>query len=168
MTASKKSTDYLRQGRQDRLIHELDHDPYHSKRKITEPAVCPDCGAIFSKGRWAWGEAKPDAHEQRCPACQRVHDRVPAAFLTLRGAFLAEHRDEIMNLVDNYEQREKKEHPLKRIMSREQKGDEIEICFTDAHLARGIGEAIHHAYEGDIDYQYTREDIMLRVTWERE
>ena len=44
---------------------------------------------------------------------------------------------------------------------------EIEISFTDAHLARGIGDAIHHAYEGDIDYQYTKEDIMLRVTWAR-
>lgn len=167
MTGSNRTTDIPRQGRHDRLIRELDHDPYHSKRKITEPAVCPDCGAIYSKGRWSWGEAESGPHEHLCPACQRIHDRVPAAFLTLRGDFLDVHRDEIMNLVNNYERREKAEHPLKRIMHVEQKENETEITFTDAHLARGIGEAIHHAYEGDIDYQYTPEDIMLRVSWER-
>ncbi|MDT8383151.1 MAG: BCAM0308 family protein [Gammaproteobacteria bacterium] len=169
MTGSNRTTDFTRQGRHDRLIRELDHDPYHSKRKIKEPAVCPDCSAIYTKGRWSWGEAEPGPHEHQhlCPACQRIHDRVPAAYLTLRGDFLDAHRDEIMNLVHNYEQREKAEHPLKRIMNVEQKENETEITFTDAHLARGIGEAIHHAYEGDIDYQYTPEDIMLRVSWER-
>ena len=72
-----------------------------------------------------------------------------------------------MNLIHNYEQHEKTEHPLKRIMGTEEQAEGTVISFTDAHLARGIGEAIHHAYEGDIDYQYTKEDIMLRVTWAR-
>jgi hypothetical protein len=72
-----------------------------------------------------------------------------------------------MNLVHNYEEREKAEHPLKRIMGTDEQAEGIEISFSDAHLARGIGDAIHHAYEGDIDYQYTKEDIMLRITWER-
>jgi NMD protein affecting ribosome stability and mRNA decay len=156
-----------RQLRHDRLIRELEHDPYHSKRKIKEPAACPDCGAIFTKGRWTWGDAAPNANKQLCPACQRVKDHVPAAFVTLRGEFLAEHHDEIMNLVGNYEQREKLAHPLKRIMDTEEKDKETDITFTDAHLARGIAEAIHHAYQGEIDYQYTKEDTMLRVTWER-
>lgn len=167
MTTSKKPTDYLRQGRQDRLIQELEHDPYHSKHKLEEPTVCPDCGAVFSHGRWTWGDAPEGAHEYPCPACHRVRDRVPAAFLTLRGDFLCEHKEEIMNLVHNYETREKAEHPLKRIMGIEKQAQGLEISFTDAHLARGIGDAIHHAYEGDIDYQYTKQDIMLRVTWER-
>jgi hypothetical protein len=94
-------------------------------------------------------------------------DRVPAAFLTLRGEFLDSHKDEIINLIHNYESREKREHPLKRIMGREEQADGTVITFTDAHLARGIGEALHNAYEGEIDYQYTKEDIMLRVTWTR-
>ena len=92
---------------------------------------------------------------------------MPAAFLTLRGDFLANHRDEILNLIRNYEERERKEHPLKRVMGSEEQADGIVFTFTDAHLARGIGEALHNAYEGEIDYQYTKEDIMLRVTWTR-
>lgn len=167
MTGPHKHGDYLREGRHDRLLQELEHDPYHSKLKISEPTVCPDCRAVYSHGRWSWGEPPPDAHSHRCPACQREHDRVPAAFLTLRGPFFTAHKEEIMGLIHNYEEREKREHPLKRIMGIEEQETGTVITFTDAHLARGIGKAVHDAYEGEIDYQYTKEEIMLRVVWER-
>jgi hypothetical protein len=167
MTGPRKPADYLRGGRRDQLFRELDHDPYHSKLKLKEPTACPECGAVFHEGRWSWADAPADAHEQLCPACQRVRDRVPAAFLTLRGEFLAEHKDEIMHLIHNYEERERAEHPLKRIMDTQADDQGLVMTFTDAHLARGIGEALHHAYQGELDYQYTPEDIMLRVTWIR-
>jgi len=167
MTSSKKSGDYLHQDRQDRLLRELEHDPYHSKLKLKEPTLCPECGAVYHKGRWSWTEAPAGAHEQLCPACQRIHDKVPAAFLKVSGPFYAEHRSEILHLVENYEAKERKEHPLKRIMTSEEHDGELELTFTDAHLARGIGDALHHAYQGDLDYQYTEGDIMLRVKWKR-
>lgn len=50
MAESAKQTDYVRQERQGRLARELDHDPYHSKRKIKGPAVCPDCRAVYVRG----------------------------------------------------------------------------------------------------------------------
>jgi hypothetical protein len=102
-----------------------------------------------------------------CPACRRIEDKVPAAFLELSGDFLAEHRDEILNLIRNLEAREKAEHPLKRLMAITESEDGLSVTFTDAHLARGAGEAIHHAYEGELDYEYTKEDTMLRVSWTR-
>lgn len=155
------------QRRGDRLIRELDHDPYHSKRKIKEPTVCPQCGAVYQKGRWHWATAPADAHASACPACQRIHDKVPAAFLTLSGEFFTEHADEIMHLVHNYEQRERTEHPLKRLMGSEEIDGKRVLTFTDSHLARGVGEALHNAYQGDLDYHYTEGDIMLRVSWQR-
>lgn len=167
MTGPRKPADYLRQGRRDRLLKELDHDPYHSKVKLKEPTVCTACGAVFARGRWAWGGAPAERHEALCPACLRIRDRVPAAFLTVRGAFFAEHREEISHLIHNYEQRERAEHPLKRLMSQEEQEDGAVYTFTDAHLARGIGEALQKAYDGELDYEYTKEDIMLRVTWAR-
>ena len=80
--------------RGDRLLKELDHDPYHSKVKVKEPTECPDCGAVYHGGRWTWGEAPRGAAETRCPACQRIHDKVPAAFLTPQGDFRQQHGEE--------------------------------------------------------------------------
>jgi NMD protein affecting ribosome stability and mRNA decay len=102
-----------------------------------------------------------------CPACQRVRDRVPAGYLTLSGAFLASHREEIEHLIDNHAQRQGAEHPLKRIMAREDTADGLLITTTDAHLARSLGEAVHHAYRGDLDYHYADDDTTLRVHWQR-
>ena len=51
MTEAKKRNDYQKKSRRDRLIRELGHDPYHSKRKIKGPAVCSECEAIFQDGR---------------------------------------------------------------------------------------------------------------------
>jgi NMD protein affecting ribosome stability and mRNA decay len=167
VTKSNAQAPGPRPERHDRLLKELDHDPYHSKVKLKEPTCCPGCGAVFTRGRWSWGEAPSDAIERNCPACQRIKDRVPAAFLSVRGDFFAEHREEVLNLVENYEQRERAQHPLKRVMGREPIDDGVMFSFTDAHLARGIGEALQDAYGGDVEYQHTREDIMLRVDWAR-
>ncbi len=166
MTGPKKHGDYLRKGTH-RMIRELEHDPYHSKRKLSEPTVCPDCGAVFHEGRWAWGEAPADANRASCPACQRVQDRVPAGFLTVRGSFLQAHREELMNLIRNVEEREKAEHPLKRIMGFEEQDDGLVVTFTDPHLARAAGEALEHAYEGELDFAYQEGEYLLRVFWKR-
>ena len=167
MTGPRKPVDYLHQGRHDRLLRELDHDPYHAKTKLKEPSVCHACGAVYHQGRWAWSDRPAGAHELLCPACQRIRDRIPAAFLRVSGEFFANHRDEITHLIHNTEQRERTQHPLKRIMGTEQQPDGLQFTFTDAHLARGIGEALHHAYQGELDYEYIKEDIMLRVRWSR-
>jgi NMD protein affecting ribosome stability and mRNA decay len=153
--------------RHDRLLREWVHDPYKSKSKPPEPTVCHECGAVFTSGRWQWAEAPDGAHEGLCPACQRIRDRVPAGILTLSGPFLREHREEILNLVRNTEEREKAQHPLKRIMAVEEGDEETVITFTDPHLARGTGTALHHAWQGDLDYHYLEEEMLLRVHWRR-
>ena len=59
------------------------------------------------------------------------------------------------------------EHPLKRTMDVEKRSDFRLLTFTDAHLARGIAEALRHAYQGEVDLRYTRDDVVLRATWTR-
>ena len=151
----------------DRLIQERSHDTYKASHKIPEPAVCPDCNAVFHNGRWDWAERPDGAHETRCPACARIHDRYPAGYINLRGGFLHGHRAEIVNLVRNIETREKMEHPLKRIMDVEDEDGGILITTTDIHLAKSIGDAIYHAYEGELEYKFTDESNILHVAWER-
>lgn len=153
--------------RHDRLLQEWVHDTYKSKSKLPEPTHCPECGAIYRQGRWQWGESQTGAHEETCPACDRQRDHCPAGFLTLGGEFLAAHKDEILHLIHNVEAREKAEHPLKRIMTTEPQDDGLLVTFTDPHLARGAGEAVHHAYQGELEFAYQEEERILRVSWRR-
>lgn len=160
--------DVAKHGRGDRLIKERIHDPYMARTKLPEPSLCPDCKAVFGSGRWQWMTELPtEANEQLCPACRRIRDRVPAGFLTLGGSFFKEHREEIVNLIHNKVDSEKRQHPMKRIMAMEDQEDKLVITFTDIHLPRGVGEAIERAYEGSLDLHYEPEASIVRVTWER-
>ena len=152
--------------RHDGLFKERIHDAYKARVKPAEPTVCPQCGAVFHEGRWQWRLVPDNAHREICPACHRIHDRYPAGFLTLSGEFFQAHRDEVMNLVHKHEKHELSEHPQKRIMAVEQKKEGATlVTTTDIHLARGIGEALHHAYRGELNFHYNPEQNLLRVSW---
>jgi len=45
--------------------------------------------------------------------------------------------------------------------------DGLTITTTDVHLARGIGEALHRAYKGELDYNFNDSEYLLRVRWRR-
>lgn len=151
--------------RHDALFQEKVHDAYKAKGKLPEPSVCLQCGAAFHEGRWQWWQAPANAHREMCPACHRIHDHYPAGFVTMKGEFFRSHREEIMHLVHNHEKRERAEHPLKRIMAVEEQDDATLVTTTDIHLARGIGEALHHAYQGELHFHYNQEQNLLRVNW---
>jgi NMD protein affecting ribosome stability and mRNA decay len=144
-------------------------DPYQAATRPPEPTKCPQCGASFQKGRWSWAKPPEDSHVQMCPACQREHDHFPAGYVSIKGAFFAEHRDEIIALIQNHEKREKAERPLQRIMAIEDKRDgSVEVSTTDSHLARGIAQALHESYKGDMKVRYSRDENLVRATWKRE
>ena len=167
MTEPRRRADSSHQPRRDSLYEERVTDPYRARGKWPEPTTCPQCGAIFHHGRWQWGAAAPAAEPHLCPACQRIRDRVPAGELTLGGAFFTAHRPEILNLIHHAESAARAEHPLERIMAIEEGEDRTVITFTDAHLTHGIGEALRHAYQGELDSRYPDQDTLLRVSWSR-
>jgi len=151
--------------RHDGIFKERMHDAYKAKGKLPEPTVCMQCGAVFRIGRWQWSPAPANAHQDICPACHRSHDHYPAGFLSLKGEYFQSHRADIMRLVRNHELYERAEHPLKRIMEVEEKEGATLVTTTDIHLARSIGEALHHAYRGELEYHYSPEADQLRVLW---
>lgn len=155
----------FRRVRRDRLIQDQDHDAYKMRGKLPEPTVCPQCHAVYRKGRWTWGVEPKGAHQETCPACHRVNDHFPAGFVSLAGEYFMSHRGEIMYLVQHEEAREKEAHPLKRIIAIEDEGDAVLVTTTDIHLARDIGDAIQSAYKGELEFHYNSEENLLRVNW---
>jgi NMD protein affecting ribosome stability and mRNA decay len=153
--------------RRDRFVQEYQHDSYKLPGKMKEPTVCPKCRAVYHKGRWIWSAPPADAHETLCPACHRIQDKYPKGFLTLKGTFPRQEHEQIMGVVKNTEDKENKEHPLARIMAIEEKPEGVVVSATDTHLPRAIGEALKHAYHGELTVKYDQDEEFVRVTWTR-
>ncbi len=150
----------------EQLLQELVHDAYKTREKLAEPCACPDCGAIYHGGRWTWGTPEAGSGHEICPACRRIRDHLPAGFVSLHGKFFGEHRDEVLKRMRHCEAAEKRDHPLQRIMAVQADGDGVVVTTTDVHLARRIGEALHSAYKGKLQYHYNKQENLLRVSWD--
>ena len=153
--------------RKDRLIEEVVHDPYRERHKPPAPALCPTCGVVYEHGRWMWAPAAAHAKPHLCPACHRIKDKYPAGYLTLSGPFLRQHREEILGLIRNEEVHAKAEHPLERIMEIVEANGEIATTTTDVHLPRRIGEALKHAWKGELEIKFSPDEYTVRVHWKR-
>lgn len=164
---SRSSPASFRPVRRDQLRQEREHDSYKMQHKPPEPAACPDCGAIYHGGRWQWGEQPAGSHEVVCPACHRIRDHFPAGFVHIEGKFFADHREEVTSLLHHHEAKAKAEHPLVRIMAIEADVDGVLVTTTDIHLARDLGDALHHAYQGELEFHYNEAEKLLRVRWRR-
>lgn len=162
----------VRPGRQpvyrSKLFQEYEHDAYKARGKLREPTVCPECKAVFHKGRWQWLPRPEGAHSEMCPACHRVRDHFPAGYVELKGDFVSQRREDVVNLVRHVEEKARAEHPLQRIMDIAEEDGGLMVTTTDIHLAHGIGEALRHAYRGELQSHYNTEEKLLRVHWERQ
>ncbi|MDE2094579.1 MAG: ATPase [Burkholderiales bacterium] len=148
-------------------MEERRHDAYRADHKPPEPTACPRCHASYHAGRWQWTVAPGGAHEELCPACRRIRDEFPAGYLTIEGEFFRAHRDELMRLVEHRAEQVKAEHPLQRVMAIDETADGVLVTTTDTHLARGLGEALHHAHQGELKFHYEDAQDLLRVHWKR-
>ena len=167
MKTEQTSHTSYRPGQHLQIMNDVMHDPFREREKYAEPTLCQSCHAVYHKGHWQWLPAPENAALTTCPACKRIEQKMPAGFITIKGEFAQTHRDEILNLVRNYEAREKAEHSQKRIIEIEQSPGECLVTTTDIHLAHGIGEALHKAYKGELDTKYNEGEYLLRVRWER-
>lgn len=154
--------------RRDRTLRPRPQDKFAVARKPSEPCSCPDCGAVFRKGRWTWEAEPPEATRQRCPACARIRGKHPKATLTLRGEWFDAHREEILSLVEREARVAQDSHPLSRLMGIATDEDgTTRLEITDTHLARRLGEALSRAGGGEIAYRADRDGKHVQVVWER-
>ncbi|MDH7570567.1 MAG: BCAM0308 family protein [Armatimonadota bacterium] len=149
-------------------------DPYLPNHTHPGKAVCRECQAVFHDDRWS---LDPAAREKAlrgggvqyvtCPACQKIRDRVPGGLFTLSGDFVAEHREEILNLIRNEDMRARNVNPLERVMEISEEGSEMVVTTTNEKLAQRLGRAVHRAYGGHVEYQWLADAKQARVRWSR-
>ncbi len=148
-------------------------DPYIQDEKVPDGSVCSRCGSAKSAGRWYPPERLPEptrgveSHEVLCPACRKLRDRVPGGVVRITGSFIWDHEEEILNLIRNESSKALSVNPLERIMSLEYGDGAIEIATTNEKLAQRIGRALHKAYSGTVEYKWSEDTKLARVTWHR-
>lgn len=160
----------MKHSKDHKLLHTAPHDTYLDSHRPAGDARCPHCGVIYHAGHWHWpGEASAEnLPSHACPACRRIEEGVEAGRLVLRGAFVAAHRSEILNLLHNTEAREKGEHPLERLIDICDDGDSLVVTTTGTHLANRLGHALKAAWDGRCEYRYNDSEVYLDVTWQRD
>jgi hypothetical protein len=132
-----------------------------------EPTWCPRCSAVFTGGRWQWRDRPAGAEPSLCPACRRIRDQFPAGYLLLEGPFFERHRHELLRLIVDRAEAARAQEPLERLMAIQGQDDGVLVTTTDVGLARGIGEAVHGAYGGELELHYNAAHSLLRVHWKR-
>jgi ferredoxin len=167
-----------------RNIHDYD-DPYQLGGALAEGTICTRCGAVFHGSRWTLNEElrrkleKERAREQArqahrmnhstlCSGCRKAQDRCPNGVVTLRGDYLAQHRDEIMALVRNEEKKAVGINPIERIIQVLEQAGEVVIETTNEKLAQRLGRAVHRACHGDVQYKWSEDNKLVRVEWRRD
>jgi len=141
--------------------------PGRARGKLTG---CPSCSASYREGRWTWTAAPVGSHEQVCPACERIAARYPAGVLHVGGGFATSHRDDLIGLIRNVEERERSQHPLKRVMAIEDEDGGFLVETTDAKLVQTLGRALRKAYAGRLEHPPTSSDRenLVRIRWTRD
>ena len=153
--------------RREQLLQEVVHDPYQLGRKLREPSRCPECGAVYRDGRWAWLPYAGPAQRVRCPACRRIRDAFAAGYVRLGGDYFEAHRDEVLQRVRACEEAEKREHALERIIAIAPAPGGALVTTTGVHLARRIAQSLRRAFKGELDSHYHKADKVLRAYWSR-
>ncbi len=148
---------------------------HRSARAAAEPRVCVGCGAVYERRRWIAGStprarlAGQSAEPTLCPACDRKQKGEARGFLTLRGGFLAGHREDIEALLRREEERAVVDNPTGRILDWDTSVEGVlKLSTTTEHLAQRLGRAVHKAYAGDVQYDFSHENKLARVTWTRD
>lgn len=157
----------------------VDHEGglHRQPQKPTDPAYCEKCGSVYSQGRWvvervARENAKPTpwqpVNPTTCPACKQIENHSVGGYVKMSGDFMNAHRSEIDNLVKNEAERALEDNPLSRIMDRRESKAGVTIETTTEHLAQRLGRALKKAFDGEVTYDFSHENKVARINWNRD
>lgn len=150
------------------------NDPYIVRSKSNVMAVCKKCHTVYFKKRWYIDEElyqkkilMKKVEKVLCPACLKIKENFPGGIVKIKGAFLNKHKQEIINLVKNEEEKAKGFNPLERIIKINEIDEGLEVTTTNEKLAQRIGRSLRKSYQGRVEYKWSHDTKLLRVEWER-
>lgn len=136
--------------------------------------VCPRCRAISLQKRWFLDDAlydklrrDPEAQLVRCPGCERVERGIYEGRVVLRGDWIVDHKDEVINLIKNQESEARQTNPFSRIGVIKDQGNQLELYVTTQWLAVRIGKELRKAHKGELQIDHLPQQKFSLVTWHR-
>lgn len=142
-------------------------DPYQASGRYQESTLCCDCGAHFHAGHWAWDDAPDSAAVARCPACRRMRDKLPAGTLVLEGPFVQGHQQELLELIQDEAEHERRAHPMQRLMEVVAHPHRIQCATTDIEMPQLLGEAVRRMFDGVLTVRVDPLSYCARAYWRR-
>ena len=157
----------------------VDHEGgRHRPSRAIRPAVCKECGAVYANRRWTAASStstkSQDEHSRPaqitvCPACKQQRTGEPRGFVFLDGDFFSSHGVEIEQLLRNEAMRAAEDNPLARAMGfKRGDGHKLTVSTTTEHLAQRLGHAVEKAFGGSVQYDFSHENKLARVSWRRD
>jgi hypothetical protein len=157
----------------------VDHDGgrHRGARALSEPALCPGCGAVYAKRRWSIAPAARALARRAgaplairiCSSCRRRRSGVPHGYVHVDGEFFPMHAADIEHLLHNEVDRAREDNPLQQVLGWEElDGGGLLITTSTEHLAQRLGHALEKAYDGDVRYGFSHENKLAHVWWHRE
>jgi len=151
-------------------------DPYLPKGGSRKISVCEGCRAVYMNKRWyvdgdieAARLTHPVAVKIVCPACLKIRDNFPGGIVTLKGEYVLPHKQGLMRLIKNEEERARGLNPLERVMSVKENGyGSLVISTTNEKLAQRLGRAVKKAFHGEVEYKWSHDNKLVRVDWVRD
>ncbi len=169
MTSSEQKVVHIRRNVQDY------GDPYLNREKPEEVSVCRECKCVYAGDRWQLESqaAKLLKNAKKiiqtlCPACQKIHDRMPGGIVNISGNFAKTHEQDIVNLLNNENERAMTINPIERIIDIEHSDDGLVVWTTNEKLAQRIGRQLYKAYRGEVEYHWSEDTKLARVYWRRD
>ena len=158
----------------------VDHEAgrHRTRRAPAEPLLCTQCGAIYKRRRWISPESlavvpidvgSSTSRRTLCPPCWQRWDGLPSGFVRAEGAFAVAHVDEIERLLSNEAERAALNNHTARILTWDRATPGVlELTTTTPHLAQRLGHALEKAFTGTVEYDFSHENAVARVTWHRD
>ena len=86
----------------------------------------------------------------------------------VRGAFLKDHEDEIVNLIKHESRMAEQENPEYKVSEIAKVDGGLDVATTSSSLAKHIGKSLSMAYKGEHKYTFSQDEKYIEVDWRRD